>query len=291
MAKETFVSKEKNASKLDVALKMGLVLFISLLSFAVGTFVGKKFSDNQHQVAKYEHGSPKQGQGEEASRGVASVDPHANTLKDKETLSDDEIAKLAEEFVAEDSLKKEDEGHGADSGSRSTASIVEKAEADSSHTEAGHSPASTKESSKDKKDVSSAEAHSAEKKSETSKVMDHNSLSAADAKAKNNSKVELKLEAKDELKVEKKAKPELPSTNLGKYTVQIASYPSENEAQKMSSGLKEKNIPAFYITAKVKDQTWYRVSVGLFESSDDAEAHKKKLEKDGISKTIVQKIQ
>lgn len=287
MAKETFVSKEKNASKLDVALKLGLVLFISLLSFAVGTFVGKKFSDNQHQVAKYEHGSQKQGTSEEASRGVASADPHANTLKDKEALSDDEIAKLAEEFVAEESLKKEDEGHGADSSGRSTASVTEKTEAEPSHAEASHSPASTK----DKKEVTATDASSSEKKVETSKVMDHNSLPSADSKAKAAAKVETKLDAKDELKAEKKAKPELPSTNLGKYTVQIASYSSENDAQKMSSGLKEKGIPAFYISAKVKDQTWYRVSVGLFDSSDDAEAHKKKLDKDGISKTIVQKIQ
>ena len=42
------------AAKSDAIVKLVLVFVISLLSFAVGTFVGKKYSDQQHKIAAYE---------------------------------------------------------------------------------------------------------------------------------------------------------------------------------------------------------------------------------------------
>ena len=45
---------ERYGSKTDVVVKLILVFFISLLSFSIGTFVGKKFSDNQHKIAQLE---------------------------------------------------------------------------------------------------------------------------------------------------------------------------------------------------------------------------------------------
>src|SRR4051812_11118357 len=93
-------------AKTDVIVKLVLVFFISLLSFSIGTFVGKKYSDNQHKLAALE---PEKGGHE--SREVASEhgakEEHGEakehgTAKAGESMSDEEIAKLAEEFVADD---------------------------------------------------------------------------------------------------------------------------------------------------------------------------------------------
>ncbi len=43
------MSKEKGSSKADTLVKVVLVFFISLLSFSVGTFVGKTVSDTDHR--------------------------------------------------------------------------------------------------------------------------------------------------------------------------------------------------------------------------------------------------
>lgn len=79
-------------TKTDVMVKLVLVFFISLLSFSIGTFVGKKYSDNQHKLAALEPVH-------ETKREVASapVDHHGDA-----TMTDDEIAKIAEEFADED---------------------------------------------------------------------------------------------------------------------------------------------------------------------------------------------
>lgn len=41
-------------SRTDTLIKLVLVFFLSLLSFSVGTFVGKQFSDSQHKIADLE---------------------------------------------------------------------------------------------------------------------------------------------------------------------------------------------------------------------------------------------
>lgn len=282
------MAKDKSGSKLDVVMKMGLVLFISLLSFAVGTFVGKKFSDNQHKVASYEHGekateTAANDDHAEAARGVASADEHGE--KSKDTLTDDEIAKLAEEFVAEENEDKEDAHGAATRKTASTGGHGSEAKADD-HGAAAHGSADGHGDAKEDahgsakanaakdahaeeapaKDAHASAGHGAPAKAEASKVMKKNEAAAAAAKA------------------------ELTSAPQGKYTVQIASYPSEGEAQKTSAGLKEKGFSAFYVPAKIKDKTWYRVSVGLFTTSEEADEYRKKLDKEGISKTIVQKV-
>ena len=80
------------AAKTDVVVKLILVFFISLLSFSIGTFVGKKYSDNQHQLSQLEP--------QKADREVASVNNEGTTKTG--TMTDAEIAKLAEEFVSDE---------------------------------------------------------------------------------------------------------------------------------------------------------------------------------------------
>lgn len=84
---------ERYNSKTDVGVKLVLVFFVCVLSFAIGTFVGKKFSDNRHRMAQFEPQSAEAG-----GHDVASQEEKSKSGN----LSDDEIAKLAEEFVNED---------------------------------------------------------------------------------------------------------------------------------------------------------------------------------------------
>jgi len=83
------MAAESYGSKTDVVVKLILVFFISLLSFSIGTFVGKKFSDNQHRISLVEptHGDDS----EESPREVASVPPDSNEVKPKDALTDEEI--------------------------------------------------------------------------------------------------------------------------------------------------------------------------------------------------------
>jgi hypothetical protein len=82
--------------KTDFLVKLVLIFFISLLSFSVGTFVGKKFSDNQYRQASLER--------EYGPRETASVAPDVLDTKPDSALTDEDIARLQEEFTNEGSL-------------------------------------------------------------------------------------------------------------------------------------------------------------------------------------------
>lgn len=285
------MSVERSGSKTDAIVKLVLVFFVALLSFSIGTFVGKKFSDNQHKMAQMEPGSEEAGEHKEAAthdeavkegehgesathgeathedtaanehdtkdehgdRNVASVSAEAHNVKPEKALTDEEISKLAEEFVVDDK-KEASKGHDKE-------------------------PAAHEE-----KNVAVEKSH------ETKEPAKH----------------EEKHEAKHESKSEEHA-PSIPSSasripsalpkevaatsSLGKYTVQVASYPSEHEAQKRAAELKEKGFSAFYISVKIKNQTWYRVNVGLFTTQKEADAYKKDLiSKAQVSSPMVQKL-
>jgi hypothetical protein len=74
-------------------------------------------------------------------------------------------------------------------------------------------------------------------------------------------------------------------------TVQVASYSSEEEARSHAQKLKGSGYTAFYVPAKVKSRTWYRVSVGLFTTRQEALGYRKSFMKNAkVSSAIVQKI-
>jgi len=86
-------------------------------------------------------------------------------------------------------------------------------------------------------------------------------------------------------------KPTMPKPSEIEYTVQVASYKSKGEAEEHSQKLIEKGFPAFPVSAKVKGQTWYRVSVGSFVSRNAAVKYERDLKKQAIIKnSIVQKV-
>lgn len=75
------------------------------------------------------------------------------------------------------------------------------------------------------------------------------------------------------------------------YTVQVASYPSLNDAEMMSTSLVKKGFPAFPIKVSINGQDWYRVSVGSFKTKKEAMDYQVSLKKQGVVKdAVVQKL-
>ena len=313
---------ERYASKTDVVVKLILVFFISLLSFSIGTFVGKKFSDNQHKLAQMEpgHGGAAEATAEtevagEAGKGheersVASVAHDVTEVKPNQALSDEEIAKLAEEFVTDDEGGKKGEKSAEAHGDKH-AEAAPAHEAPAAHAEAKHEAAPAH-------DAHAAPAAYAEAKHEAAPAHDAHAAPAAHEPVRAAASVEGKkaepsaaaakvaeghdpahgTAAHGEEKAAKAANTiptalpkEVAASALGKYTVQVASYPKEEEAQNMANELKAKGFSAFYIAAKVKGNTWYRVSVGMFATSKEAQAYRNDLlARAKVSSAIVQQI-
>lgn len=266
-------------AKSDVLVKMVLVFFISLLSFSIGTFVGKKYSDNQHKLAAMEPG--------EGGREVASiVDEHGKA--EGTSISDQEISKLAEEF-ADDSAEKTASTAGEKHG--------EVADAGHGHGEAhgeaasgGHGEAPAEASGhgeKEKKLVVSKEKETANKghgEEEVSKPAKN--LLAGKAPTEN-----AVHKADSESRLPSSLPKDVAHYSVGKFTLQVAAFNSEDEAKKRAEDLKTKGYSAFYVPANVKGKTWYRVSVGLFATEKEAKDYREEFaNKSKIESTIIQKI-
>jgi cell division protein FtsN len=263
------------SAKTDVVVKLVLVFFISLLSFSIGTFVGKKYSDNQHKLAALEpghgeeHGAREVASATEGEHGVtASEDAkgHGTAAAGGESMSDEEIAKLAEEFVSDDTTATSNAAAGGEHGATAPAAGEHKAVAATGHgaaaahsEEAAVAPAKTRSLEK-------AEPLAAAKKIVQARIAEDNRVPSSIPK-------------------------DVSQYNVGKFTVQVGSYAKEDEAQRVAGDLKAKGYSAYYIPANVKGQTWYRVSVGLFATPREAQAYRAELmAKSKITSAIVQKI-
>lgn len=89
-------------------------------------------------------------------------------------------------------------------------------------------------------------------------------------------------------KVEKKklaSKPPVPSRDL--YTVQVASYRTRAEAQKLLKILRSKGYSAYMVPAKVGGVIHYRVRVGEFRSASEAMKMKETIERNEKLKGFV----
>ncbi len=239
-------------SRTDTLVKLVLIFFISLLSFSVGTFIGKTVTEKQYKDTMYEP------TGEEIEQASNDDEVGKEDAVDDEALSlTDEFAKIKKEAPAVDSRKVASDHGSADHGKEASAPKAapkmadKKAEADHGHMDAKIPEAAARVA------VGKAptEAHKAEK-----------------PKAEN-------------------LPHEVGSTTTGKYTIQIASYAKEEEANKHSSDLNSKGFSAFVVPAQIKGQTWYRVSVGQFPTQSEALGYKEEfVKKSNISKVIIQKI-
>lgn len=221
------------AAKSETFIKLGLVFFISLLSFAVGTLVGKEYSDRQYKLSQLEpHGN----QHTQSSREVASEGKQSK-------LSDEEIAKLAEEFVTDDTVE--------------------------SAKEASH------------KEVPAIENGATQAQAEQFDEMNDLALAAAqDLIEKRANPTERTVAAAETGKKVATTKPQstLPHSmpknaaqeNVGKYTVQVGSFLKEADAKKRAESLRTKGYTAFYIPGVLDGKTWYRVNVGTYATQDEA---------------------
>ena len=253
---------QNGGAKTDTMVKLSLVFFISLLSFSVGTFVGKQVSDSDKRRMALENEYSK----EKPARTVAATDSEAT---EKKALSEDEIEQLSQEFVEQaeqDTKMAETDGYQKvdHTQTRKVASVEEKHHAAPKH-------------------------DSTHKKEEPVVEQKHDNVAKAAQRVANNKAPEADKPAP------RKPQSVLPSyTNdaKGKYTVQVASYSNEDEAKKFAQDLREKGYAdAFYIPAEVKGSTWYRVSIGLFESHKSANVYKAQLIKaKTVSSALVQKI-
>src|SRR3954466_14030514 len=88
---------QNGGSRTDTLIKLVLVFFLSLLSFSVGTFVGKQFSDSQHKIAELESSDG-------SERNTASIPPDAAKVEPGQAISEEEISKLSDEFVKKEKL-------------------------------------------------------------------------------------------------------------------------------------------------------------------------------------------
>lgn len=254
-------------AKSDVAVKLVLVFFISLLSFSIGTYIGKKYSDNQHKLAQLEPAA------HDDKRSIASEGDHGGghaASAKEQMISDDEIKNLADE-----KLKKEefiaDDSHGEDPHAAATEHAAEAKSHD--------------EPKKDEHKLTAPAGH----KSTSSK---HEDAPLEAAKSFLDGKVP---EAKVAPKVENRLPSSLPKDisqyALGKFTVQVASYNTKEEAEKRANKLKEQGYQTNVIPAKVNGQNWYRVSFGLYGTQDEAQTERSKyLEKYKTESALVQKI-
>jgi cell division septation protein DedD len=97
------------------------------------------------------------------------------------------------------------------------------------------------------------------------------------------------VEQKAKLRITKAKQEEPPqkdvtvlSTNreVGKYTVQVASFKKESEAQEFAEGLKSKGYPVFIKQAEIPGRgIWYRVRIGTFKTIQEAKIYGNDLKK------------
>lgn len=271
-------------AKTDVVVKLVLVFFISLLSFSIGTFVGKKYSDNQHKLAAMEPGHAA-----EKSRDVASTgDEHGGTGE----MKDEDIAKLADEFADDETTTKlvAEGAHGDEHGEKADAH-AEKAEthgekvATKEHGEKSVAPAAKDDHAKPAVAKKEEPKKNVAAHGEEPSAVAHN---VAAGKAPTNAPAK---EVKNETRTPSSLPKDVAQYSVGKFTVQVAAFPNENEAKQRAEGLKKSGYSAFYVPASVKGKTWYRVSVGLFATEKEAKDYKSEfMDKAKVDSAIVQKI-
>ena len=245
------------SQKTNTMIKLALVFTVAILAFCIGIYTGKMFSDNQHKLAQLEPqgrsvaSDPQEfaTSADTASIRDAEKDLNHSTGANKETtLSDSEVAKLAEEFAAEDS------------------------------TEVGETIGTiADQSEKDIKMIPAMTNKTAAPVKATPKSLTANAI--AQLKKMETERAPSSILAKKEI---------VPM----QFTVQVGSFPSEPEAQKMTKDLLSKGFKTSLVPAQVNGQTWFRVNVGLFGSVKEAQDYKNDfMQKTQLTSAFVQKVQ
>lgn len=239
-------------------IELSLVFFITLLSFTIGTYVGKKYSDNQHRLAALDpHVAEKMNaQNEDASHATETTADHKDASSHQDivehkipqpnAISDEDVAKMAEELNSEDNEQ-------------------------------------------------TVENETNEKMVEVVEDSKSNSIKKAVIEKTADKKMTAETLNREVASISKKAQaivnqPEHNQTG-SQYTIQVGSFPNTDEAEKVSESLKARGYRASQVKAEVNGKIWYRVQVGLFDNITDAQNYKKELmEKNRLTSAIIQKI-
>ena len=254
------------SQKTDNLIKLALVFFVSLLSFSIGTYVGKKYSDNQHKLAllepKKELNVPKT---EEFASDAAEANKTHGLLETENpvtqnkpvALTDSEVAKIAEEFAAEDANVN---------------------------------------ASADEKLVATLETPEVDMKSTS--VISPKAVTPVKPVVKNLPKQNVYTAQSAARPVATTTEERIPASINTKneispihFTVQIGSYPTQGEAEKLTKELQGKGFKTTFVPVNLNGQTWFRVNVGLFGTVKEAQDYKKEfLEKTKLTSAIVQRV-
>lgn len=290
------------ASKADTIVKLVLIFFVSLLSFSVGTFVGKQVSDSDYKRAALEEDYKSFRQANHSRDQKASHD---------EKVSDEELRNLTEEFVNKEKVAmKKDDNY------RDMALTKQGKEKNKAHVELSKEHSGYKKYTKNKLNEEFFESNEVKKEQQlaatyrdkfkklTEKLFPEKKHKPSKKMIKADKGVNPvtkeavrvatgKAPMKNPKKVRKPTSilPPVATSSIGKYTVQVASYANKEEAKAHALELKQKGWSAFYIPAEVRGRTWFRVSVGLFTNQKSATNFRKELMgNSSVSSAIIQKI-
>lgn len=272
------------STKVQSLIKLLLVFVVSLLSFSVGTYVGFKFSENKHKLAVLEphkaesHASAAQdhegahsseeGSHSQPQRDIASVkEDHDSEQMNNEPMSDEEIAKLAEEFVSDDP---------APAAPTKTAHSHSKPAAAAAHSEEpAHGKPTPHANTNHEKQTPSAAALPAKAPASAEAQPKHDSHDLTPPPSPNvgspaPKKVSAPVPPTPSNRIPQSFPPQQAFESAGKFTVQVSSFAAENEAKQKALTLKNQGYNAFYVPTEVKGKKWYRVSIGLFQTEREA---------------------
>ncbi len=264
----------------EVLLKFCVVFVIAICSFAVGTFAGKKFTEDQHRLTSLET--------ENIDRDTASVE-HLE-VKPENALSDEDLKSLTEEFSHEDAKKIAETVTDKHQEAEALAQqALEKLDHDMAAIEKAQQIRHKTKTVAREPQAEQANKHVATNTHKTAeKKVDHTTM-VAERIATNQQHVV--VTPKKEVSRIPASYPSLQASSaLGKYTVQVASYKSEEEAKSFAEDLTKKGLAAYYVKAELKGQTWYRVSVGSFAGQDEANKHLQTIYQEAKLKGFVTRI-
>jgi cell division protein FtsN len=261
-------------------IELCLVFLVSILSFSVGTFVGKKYSDNQHKLSlldpnynKHESiadeasaHTPSEAHGTETAAATVAPanDEHGSPIKANITnstpITDADVAKMAEEFSEEN-----------------TEDLVDTSKADS-----GSIVKTINEDGSVVPDEPKAKAKKEATKLPAKKVAKVNGETVVREVANISERAQ---------SIHQDVKASDSADGKSQYTVQVGAFPSPTEAEKIASSLQARGYKASHSVATVNGKTWYRVQVGLFNSLQDAQVYKKELvEQNHLTSAIIQRL-
>ena len=236
-------------------IELCLVFLVSILSFSVGTFVGKKYSDNQHKLALLDPNSTNQAENSHTEVAMATPKdaPLENSSEENKLtaavtgttqITDSDVAKMAEEFSDEESKTE-------------SANVIKTIEEDGTVID------------------------------ETKKVITEKvAAKKVEAKKENLARAVATISEKAKL-----ISSDLNSTQKAQYTVQVGSFPTAADAEKTTNSLQARGYKAISTEATISGKKWYRVQVGIFNSLSEAQVYKKELvEQNHIANAIVSRI-